>query len=79
MSKQINKPITILADEFLHDIVNMINDSDLPYFIIENILKDCVKEVHMASQQQLKMDREQFLSFTNDTELNNASKTGDAN
>ena len=55
-----NKPITILADEFKSKQIALINNSKLPYFIIESILKDCIQEVHIASQQQLKIDRDKY-------------------
>lgn len=60
MSNTVNKPITVAANDLLNDLVNLINSSGLPYFIIENILKDCYNEVHMASQQQIKADRERY-------------------
>lgn len=78
MSSQVRKPITIVADEFLHNVVGLINDSGLPYFIVESILKDCIKEVHSASQQQLKMDKEEFLKKTKEAEMKAQSeKEGD--
>lgn len=60
MNETIKKPITIIADDFLNNIVDLINNSGLPYFIIESILKDCVDKVHMASQQQLKLDKKHY-------------------
>lgn len=52
-----NKPITILAEEFKNKQVNLINNSKLPFFIVESILKDCLREVQIASQKQLEMDK----------------------
>ena len=60
MDDIVKKPITIIADDFLNNIVDLINNSGLPYFIIESILKDCVDKVHMASQQQLKLDKKHY-------------------
>lgn len=73
MSIQAKKPITVAADDFMHDIVNLINNSGLPYFIIESILKDCIKEVHIASQQQLQMDKDQFMAMSKETAADTTS------
>lgn len=69
MSSQVRKPITIVADEFLHNVVGLINASGLPYFIVESILNDCIKDVHTASLQQLNMDKEEFLKMTKEAEI----------
>lgn len=52
----INKPITVAREEFIRDLVNLINNASLPLFVIESVLKDCVLEVHQGAQQQLHTD-----------------------
>lgn len=60
MSKTVNKPITVAANDLLNDFVNLINGSGLPYFVIEHILKDCYNAVHDASQKQIESDKAKY-------------------
>lgn len=60
MAEKIQKPITIIKQEFTEGLVKYINESSLPPFVIEYILKDIINEVHLASVQQLKLDTEKY-------------------
>ena len=55
-----NKPITIVRDEFIKNMVNLCNDSGLPFFIIEDVLKSLMQEIHSASLQQLEEDKQRY-------------------
>ena len=55
-----NKPITLIRDEFINNIVNLCNDSGLPFFIVEDVLKDLIQEIHMAAKQQLIEDTKKY-------------------
>lgn len=55
-----NKPITILVEEFKSKQIDLINNSDLPFFAVESVLKDCLNEVHIASIRQLEMDKSKY-------------------
>lgn len=55
-----NKPITVAADELNNQLIDLINNSGLPFFIIESILKDILQEVHGASKKQLEIDKKIF-------------------
>lgn len=55
-----NKPITIVRDEFIKNMVNLCNDSGLPFFIIEDVLKSLMQEIHSASLQQLEEDKQHY-------------------
>lgn len=52
-----NKPLTIVADEFQRDLINSINSYSLPMFVVESILKEIINEVHIAAAKQLESDR----------------------
>lgn len=54
------KPITVTREEFMRKMVELINNSHLPLFIIESALKEFTAEVHQGAQQQLKMDEENY-------------------
>lgn len=55
--KTIEKPILLRRQEFTNNIIQMINDSQLPVFIVEYILKDILTEVHSATQQQFESEK----------------------
>lgn len=46
-----NKPTTLLIEEFKKNISNLINESQLPAFILEYILKDVYTEISLLSKQ----------------------------
>lgn len=60
--KDIAMPITVAREEFVRKIVATINESNLPYFVIESILKDFLNEIHAASIKQLEADRRKYNS-----------------
>lgn len=56
MNENINKPITIVRAEFISNLVNLINKSTLPPFVMEPILKEVYSEVKTLAQKQYEMD-----------------------
>lgn len=56
MDNNVNKPITIIREEFINTITNMVNDSCLPPFILEPIFKDIHAQIKLAEQKQLESD-----------------------
>lgn len=60
--KDISKPITLIREDFIRSLVDLINDSQLPYFVVETVLKDTLQEVRIASQKQLESDRNKYNS-----------------
>lgn len=55
-----NKPITLVRDEFIQNAVALCNDSGLPFFVIEDVLKNLIQEIHTASIKQLDEDKKQY-------------------
>ena len=70
MGKKIEKPITIIRQEFIDAISNDINNCNLPLFVIEPILRDVYLEIKTLSQKQYEMDKAEYESKL---------KIGDAN
>ena len=58
-----NKPITIIYEDFKNELKDLINNSGLPPFILEPILRDTYNKVKMAEQQQLENDRKNYQEF----------------
>lgn len=54
------KPITLLREDFITSLVNLCNDSGLPFFVIEDVLKGLIQETHAASRQQLEADKKHY-------------------
>ena len=52
-----NKPISIVIDDFRKDIAEVVNNSGLPFCIVEMIIKELYDESHMFAKQQLEIDR----------------------
>ena len=60
MKNQINKPITIVKEEVVNEIANVINSSMLPAFVLENILRDMYLEVKAMAQRQYEIDKQRY-------------------
>ena len=59
MSK-IQKPITVVREEFIRNISDLINNAGLPPFIIEPIIKDIHNEVKTAAEMQYRKDLDEY-------------------
>lgn len=55
-----NKPTSIVREEFKNNLVNLINDSGLQMFIIEPILQSVLAEVRAVANAQLEMDKKRY-------------------
>ena len=55
-----NKPSTIIYEEFKQNLANLINASGLPAFIIEPVLKDYLAEVKALAQRQYQIDKAEY-------------------
>ncbi len=70
MKNQIMKPITVARAEFIECLKNVINDSMLPAFIIEPILKDMYLETKAVAQRQYELDKQKYEKALFDSENN---------
>lgn len=69
-----DKPITIRYEEFKSKLEELINDSCLPPFIIEPVIKEYLEEVHKCSMVQYQKDK---LMYENS--IQNMMNEGDSN
>ena len=58
--KEIQKPITVAREEFAQNILNLCESSSLPFFIVEDVLKYLLEQVHLASVEQYKIDKTEY-------------------
>lgn len=59
-TKNVVKPITLVREEFITNIVDLCNNSELPFFIVEDVLKNLLQEIHVAARQQLEADTKAY-------------------
>lgn len=67
---EIQKPITVARAEFISDMASLINNSGLPPFIIEPVLKDMLNDVRIMSQKQLEQDAARYHEMLAEAERN---------
>lgn len=56
----IEKPVSMIREEFIQNLVSLINNSSLPPFIIEPIIRDVHDSVTNAMRQALERDKEEY-------------------
>lgn len=59
------KPITLLREDFIMAMLDLCNNANLPYFVIEGVLLDILQEIRRASAKQLADDRSKYEMHTN--------------
>ena len=52
-----NKPVTLIREELKRDIISTINKSDLPAFIVADILEKLLVECRQLEHQQYEQDK----------------------
>ena len=55
-----NKPITIMYEDFKQELANLINNSGLPAFMIEPVLQNYLNETKIAVKRQYESDKKQY-------------------
>lgn len=74
-NNQINKPISLIKEDFTTELINLCNNSNLPLFVVEYILKDLIQEIHLITKRQLESDKKQYEDALNNMQdINNISK-----
>lgn len=55
-----NKPLTMICEDFKVELASLINNSGLPAFIIELILQNYLHEIRTMAQKQYQFDKSQY-------------------
>ena len=55
-----NKPSTIIYEEFKQELANLINNSSLPAFIMESVLQNYLNEIRIIAQRQYQIDKDEY-------------------
>lgn len=56
----IEKPMIIKKKEFAENVVNLVNQSGLPHFIMEPILQDVLNAVHIGIEQEYQTAKSEY-------------------
>ena len=59
-AEQIMKPMSVARAEFINSLTDLINNSMLPPFVIEPILKVMYNDIHMVAQRQYEADVKRY-------------------
>ena len=55
-----NKPISIIYEEFKVNFANLINDCGLPVCMIETLLESYLQEIKIIAKQQYELESKQY-------------------
>lgn len=55
-----NKPITLIRQEFIENVVKTVNESKLPLIIIEPVIRNLLNEIQKSLKQQVEADRTEY-------------------
>lgn len=65
-----DKPFSIVHEEFKQELADLINNSNLPPFIVESILKNYLYELTGLVKNQYQYDKAQYEKFLLEKEKN---------
>lgn len=60
MNENIAKPVTLVRRELIDKLVEVINESQLPMFVITPILENLLDEVKSVEQKEYEADKAQY-------------------
>ena len=60
MNEKVTKPISVVRQEFIDQLVNDVNNCGLPLFVVEPILQDILYSVKTAAKQQYETEKAQY-------------------
>lgn len=60
MNEKLIKPVSVARQEFIEQLVDNINNCQLPMFVIEPILQDMLNMVRAAAQKQYEAEKAQY-------------------
>lgn len=60
MNDNLVKPMSVIRQEFIEQLVNDVNNCQLPLFVVEPILQDMLNMVKAAAQKQYEAEKAQY-------------------
>ena len=65
-----DKPFSMLYEEFRQGLTSLINNSCLPPFVIESVLKNYINEVNSLARNQYQIDKTKYESILSEKDKN---------
>lgn len=73
-----NKPISVVREEFKQNLISLVNGSELPMFVVEPIISEILAEVRAVSKAQLELDKKRYeeslISASTEKEVNDVAE-----
>ena len=63
--KEIQKPLSVAIVDLKKDIVNAVNNSGIPIYITEMVLKEMLNEISTISNQIREQEQAQYMELNN--------------
>ncbi len=74
MRNKVMKPMSVARSEFIQSVSKLLNETSLPFFVIEDVLKEFYNDIHILSQKQLEIDRKNYLEALSQAEDEEAAE-----
>lgn len=71
------KPLSILRDDFIKNLADVINKSSLPAFIITPVLQTFLEEIKQIEKKQLNEDKIKYANYLKEVETEEFPNEGD--
>ena len=72
-----NKPANLIVEETKENIVKTINESGLPPFLLEPVLKDLYNQISILKQQELEKSKQEYENSLNQEKEKKGAKKDD--
>jgi hypothetical protein len=70
------KPISVKIEEFCNGIAALLNNAELPFYILEPYVMNTCKQVSEAAEKQRRSEKMQYQNYLQEVEKNgNAEST----
>ena len=73
------KPANLIIEETKENLVKVINESGLPPFLVEPILKDLYNQISILKQQELEQSKKQYEDSLKQEEKKKGAKKNEKN
>ena len=66
MDKKIEKPTILKLREFENDVINLINNSGIPVFVLKPSIEKIYKQLEVLEEQEFLREQENYKNMIND-------------
>lgn len=73
-----NKPLTIVYEEFKQNLASLINNCGLPSVLVESVLQNYLNEISMVVRRQYQLDKIEYENALNVSVDSDSDETSQA-